>query len=263
MVASLLAMTTPTPASDFPVLRRFGVARHCATAVMGVALVCGSGLQAQQTPDVSTTPQVHAKSDAGAHHKKALPPQTEAPSANPAPAPAPTIPANPSDSAAVPARVTLSGGKLTVDANNSDLQSILQDVARSSGMTIDGLSQGKRVFGVYGPGTPRDVLTDLLAGSGYNFMMLGGANGSVPSQLVLTAQGSAPPSKPTSSATSANADSDADDQEPLGPGAIAHPRPQESDDIDNQTRAQQHLQNLQDMHDRLQQQQQQQQNNPQ
>lgn len=156
-------------------------------------------------------------------------------------------------------------GKLTVTANNSDLQSILQDVARSSGMTIDGSSEGKRVFGVYGPGTPREVLTDLLAGSGYNFMLLGGANGTVPTQLVLTAQGSAPPAKPGSSAApAASDDADADYQEPLGPGAIAHPRPQESEDIDNQTRAQQHLQNLQHMHDLLQQQQQQQQqNNPQ
>jgi hypothetical protein len=259
-------MTTPTRASDFPVLRRFGVERRCAPAVMGLALLCGAGLHAQQAPDASPAPQVRVHGDAAGHHKRALTPQVDAPGANPAPAPAPApmIPPNPSDTAAIPARVTLIGGKLTVDANNSDLQSILQDVARSSGMTIDGRSQGKRVFGVYGPGTPRDVLTDLLAGSGYNFMMLGGANGSVPSQLVLTAQGSAPPSKPNGSAAAASDDSDADDQEPLGPGAIAHPRPQESDDIDNQTRAQQHLQNLQDMHDRLeQQQQQQQQNNPQ
>ena len=60
-----------------------------------------------------------------------------------------------------------------------------------------------------------------------------------------------------------NVDSDAAYQEPLGPGAIAHPRPQESDDIDPQARAQQRLQNLQQMHDELEQRAQQQQNNPQ
>jgi hypothetical protein len=227
---------------------------------MGLALVWVAAaccVQAQQAPNGSPTPQVHAGSDAATHGKKAVRPTAEEPSSKPAPA------ANPSDTAAVPARVTLSGGKLTVDANNSDLGSILQDVARSSGMTIDGSSEGKRVFGIYGPGTPHDVLTDLLAGSGYNFMMLGGANGSVPSHLVLTAQGSAPPPKPNDAAAAASDDSDADTQEPLGPGAIAHPRPQESEDIDNQTRAQQHLQNLQHMQEKLQQQQQQQQNNPQ
>jgi hypothetical protein len=251
-------MTFPCPSTEFAA----GLARRCAAGLL--CLAAAYGLQAQQVPNALPAPQVRVHSDAAAPHRKAQPQQAEKPEATPADAP--TIATTPSDAAAVPARVTLTGGKLTVDANNSDLESILQDVARSSGMTIDGRSKGKRVFGVYGPGTPRDVLTDLLAGSGYNFMMLGGANGTVPSQLVLMAQGSAPPPKPNNAAAAASDDSDADtaDQEPLGPGAIAHPRPQESEDIDNQTRAQQHLKNLQDMHERLeQQQQQQQQNNPQ
>lgn len=227
-------------------------------AVASVALVCAAaacGLEAQQA--VPTPAQVRVRSDAAVNHKKPLNPSPDVPTGTP------EAPSSPSSAPTKPARVTLTGGTLTVDANNSDLESILQDVARSSGMTIEGSSQGKRVFGVYGPGTPREVLTDLLAGSGYNFMMLGGANGAVPTQLVLTAQGSAPPVKPGNAAAAPSDDPDADYQEPLGPGAIAHPRPQESEDIDNQTRAQQHLQNLQHMHDLLQQQQQQQQNNPQ
>lgn len=175
----------------------------------------------------------------------------------PSPGQAASKPAAPATAAASPAQVTLNQGQLTVSANNSDLRSILTNVAASSGMTIEGLDKSARVFGQYGPGTPRDVLTALLDDTGYNFVMLGGANGSVPRQLVLTAQTSnslPPPSH--AQAASDDDNSDADDQEPLGPGAIPHPPPEPSDDP--QVRAQQHLDNLQRMHDILEQRQQQQ-----
>ena len=72
-----------------------------------------------------------------------------------------------------PAKVTLTNGTLTVEANNSDLSQILKKVADDSGMVIEGSIKSIRVYGVYGPLNPFDVLTTLLTGSGYNFTMFG------------------------------------------------------------------------------------------
>jgi hypothetical protein len=197
-------------------------------------------------------------------------PHPQSASAQPSPQPAsppPAAPSTPSDAPAAPASVTLANGKLSVSAQNSDLNSILQQIARASGMAIDGLGKSTRVFGVYGPGNPRDVLADLLSGSGYNFAILGGGNGAAPARLVLTAQSAAPPTP----ANAASADESSDDgdaaetddsgQDSLGPGAIPHPSPRALDDSDAQTRAQQNMQRLQQMRQEMMQQQQQ--NNPQ
>jgi hypothetical protein len=179
----------------------------------------------------------------------------------PAPAPAPTLAPPP----AAPAKVTFADGQITVNAQNSDLSAILQQIGRTTGISIEGLGKSTRVFGVYGPASPRDVLTDLLAGSGYNFVLLGGGNGSAPAKLVLSEKTAGPlPSANGAPAAADDADSDDADQEPLGPGAIPHPSPQFTDDSDPQTRAQRNLERLQQMHEQmLQQQQQQQQANPQ
>jgi hypothetical protein len=125
---------------------------------------------------------------------------THATSQNPAAAPNPQSgapdqrkPSQPSSFNATihPATVSLRDGKLTVEANNSDLSQILQNLATISGMTIDGLHKGPRVFGVYGPGNSREVLSALLVGSGYNFVMVGGAEDGAPRELLLTSQKSA------------------------------------------------------------------------
>jgi hypothetical protein len=199
-------------------------------------------------------------------HAQTTPAAPPAPSqAQPAPAPQPATPPPPLVAAAAPATVALANGELTVNAQNSDLRAILQQIARASGMSIDGLSKTTRVFGVYGPGNPRDVLSDLLAGSDYNFVMLGGGNGSAPAKLVLTEKSAGP--RPSANAAPAADDDPGDsgsdddaDQEPLGPGAIPHPSPQFTDTTDPQTRAQQNLQRLQQMHQQMLQQQQQQAN---
>lgn len=90
---------------------------------------------------------------------------------------------------AQPAKVTLTAGKLTIEANNSTLSAILDQISHSGGMKILGLQGGKadqRIFGTYGPGAPRTVLSDLLNGSGYNVMMLGTTPAGVPRELALT-----------------------------------------------------------------------------
>lgn len=136
----------------------------------------------------------------------AIPAQTPQMAAQPQALTAPSL----LDRPAQPARLTLADGKLTVDADNSSLSAILHQLSVSSGMTIDGLGQDQRVFGSYGPGDPRDILSQLLDGAGYNVLMVGRTAEGAPSQLVLTARSSAPP------ATGPAAVSQPDDSEDQG-----------------------------------------------
>lgn len=179
--------------------------------------------------------------------------------------------------------VSLEDGNLTINANNADLGQILRRVSAISSMNVEGLPRTDHIFGVYGPGNPRDVLSQLLAGSGYNFTMSGGTTDGVPRELVLTARTSnAEPPAPSgqnpsasgngiqrtspipasdSSATSSSmngsnqgapgnsAAADPANSESLGPGAISHVPPSEAQDSANSgntaARVQQNLQRLQ------------------
>ena len=44
----------------------------------------------------------------------------------------------------------------------------------------------ERIFGTYGPGPARDVLSQLLDGSGYNVLMVGDRGAGTPRRIVLT-----------------------------------------------------------------------------
>ena len=137
--------------------------------------------------------------------------------------------------------ITLAGGLLTVQANGSELPAILREVARLSGMSIQGSVSAPRVYGTYGPSNPRDVLKELLSGTGYNFMMYGVGRDGVPRQLTLTRQDGGPtpavPASPTSTGATLGSSPEPrdprspDDQPVLGPGAIANvpPSPPEDD----------------------------------
>lgn len=97
-------------------------------------------------------------------------------------------PAAPSllDKPAQPAQVQLDAGKLSVKADNSTLSGILHDISTKTGMKIDGLSRDQRIFGSYGPAAPREVLSSLLDGVGYNVMMVGELANGAPRALTLT-----------------------------------------------------------------------------
>jgi hypothetical protein len=167
------------------------------------------------------------------------------------------------DAPAKPATVTLNAGELKIETSDSDLGEILKSVATQSGMTIDGTVRSARVFGVYGPGKPTEVLTDLLSGAGYNFIMIGGLSDGAPRELMLSARNGGPPvaagSRPNAG-VSIDDDSDANEQdEQPGPGAVIHAPPPGPEDP--HVRMEQNLQRLQQMHDE--QERQQQQNQPQ
>jgi len=133
-----------------------------------------------------------------------------------------------SESVAKPATVTLKNETLTVEASNSDLNQILKNVADLSGMIIDGSVKSARVYGIYGPGNPSEVLTSLLVGSGYNFMMVGVTAEGAPRKLLLTVQngGSTNSSAPTPSGLDHREGEDKDlGENHVGPGVVEHVPP--------------------------------------
>jgi hypothetical protein len=87
--------------------------------------------------------------------------------------------------------VTASKNELTVKADNSSLTQILHQVSSATGMRLDGLGGDERVFGSFGPGAPRDVLTTLLNGTSYNVVMVGDLPNGAPRELVLSSRAAA------------------------------------------------------------------------
>ncbi len=151
------------------------------------------------------------------------PAATPAPVAQPAaapqaapPQPAPSQPAGVAPSLlqqpAKDAQIVFGNGNLSIHADNSSLAAILQQVASTSGMKIEGLGGDERVFGSFGPGAPRDVLADLLVGTSYNQILLGDLSNGAPRELILspTRSGAAVPTP----APQASANANAEDNEP-------------------------------------------------
>lgn len=85
-------------------------------------------------------------------------------------APPPTLAQLP----ASPPQVSFQGGQLTISAQNSTLGDILKAVRAQTGATIElpGTAP-ERVVGHFGPGPAREVLTALLNGSHFNYVLLG------------------------------------------------------------------------------------------
>ena len=145
-------------------------------------------------------------------------PATPAPAAAAAPAVAAPQPAPQQSTEVAPsmlqqpakdAQIVFADGSLFIHADNSSLAAILHQVAGNSGMKIEGLGGDERVFGNFGPGAPRDVLADLLAGTAYNQVLLGDLSNGAPRELILspTTRGGAPAPSPAAQAN-ANANSD-------------------------------------------------------
>jgi hypothetical protein len=82
--------------------------------------------------------------------------------------------------------IDLASGKLTIHAANSSLRAILDDLQTRTGTTIQGLGRDERIFGVYGPGNPQEVLAALLDDSGYNVLISGRKEDGSPREVVLS-----------------------------------------------------------------------------
>jgi hypothetical protein len=74
--------------------------------------------------------------------------------------------------------VTYTNGKLTVAASNTSLAEVLRAISTQTGTVIDfpAGSAADRIVVREGPGTIRHVLTNLLNGSGFNYVILASPN---------------------------------------------------------------------------------------
>ena len=119
------------------------------------------------------------------HSKKAAKPEPPAVEAAPAPPP-PTLAQMP----ASPPQVSFQGGQLTIAAQNSTLGDILKAVRAQTGATVDFPGNAsERVVGNFGPAPARDVLTSLLNGSHFNYLLLGSATDPTAlDRVILTAK---------------------------------------------------------------------------
>ena len=117
---------------------------------------------------------------------KAAPPPAPDPIPIPLPPPPPAYPVH---DPAVPPEVSYVNGQLLINAKNSTLSDVLKAVEKDTGATFD-ISSGdtsERVVGRIGPGTPRDVMAELLNGSHFNYVMLSPiGNPSALSKVLLT-----------------------------------------------------------------------------
>jgi hypothetical protein len=149
------------------------------------ASLCGVQMLAAQTPTTSV-PSVPAHKPAHPHKPPvASKAQSSTPPAAPT-APEPELPKWPVNEKPLPATVTWDSQGLRIDATNSSLAQILADVSTATGATVEGFDIDQRVFGVYGPGPARDVISQLLQGSGYNVLLVGDQGQGTPRLIVLS-----------------------------------------------------------------------------
>jgi hypothetical protein len=134
----------------------------------------------------------------------------------------PLAPDWPANDSPVAASVVWDSQGLRIDAKNSSLMQILKDFSTASGAKVDGLATDERIFGSYGPGQARDVLSQLLQGSGYNVLMIGDQGQGAPRQIVLSSRttGSA---QPAAVNTSASDEEDTETEEPQPAPPVAAP----------------------------------------
>ena len=96
---------------------------------------------------------------------------------------------------AVPPKVSFSGGMLTIVAENSTLSDILRAVKTQTGAAVEiPPNATERVVTHLGPGAPRDVLSSLLNGSHFNYVMLGSpTNPAKVDRVILTSKSGSMP----------------------------------------------------------------------
>ena len=91
---------------------------------------------------------------------------------------------------AVPPEITFRDGSLTINAPNSTLGDILRGVRNQTGASVDLPGNAtERVMGKFGPGPARDVLSALLNGTHFNYVLMGSATDpDALDRVVLTAK---------------------------------------------------------------------------
>jgi hypothetical protein len=213
---------------------------HCPLPISPFALLAGAGLliaaalvpellraqtPATQTTSPSSTPlarPVHRHKRPSMAHPLAVPDPVVPATVTP---PAPPPPNWPVLDKPAEASVVWDSHGLTIDAANSSLEQILKDFSADTGAKIEGFSSDQRVFGAYGPGPARDILSQVLQGSGYNVLMIGDRGQGAPRQILLSVrQAIASQPAPRNSASASEEDDVEEPQQPPIPEPVSgHP----------------------------------------
>jgi hypothetical protein len=118
--------------------------------------------------------------------------------------------------------VHFQNGVMSVHAERTNLAAVLTEIRKQTGgdIAIPAGAEQEPVIAKLGPAPARDVITALLNGSRYNFVMIGWDSGSSLSRLILTPKGggvvTSPPPAPANPA-------------PAPPVRIPQPQPGDSD----------------------------------
>jgi hypothetical protein len=197
-------------------------ARGFALLALLVATLCGAMMLYAQAPKAAVTATKSVPAHKRSHpHKRPVVAKVQAPAppaaAAPATPPEPEAPKWPANEKPVPATVTWDSQGLRIDAANSSLSQILTDVSTATGAKVEGFDADQRVFGVFGPGPARDVLIQILQGSGYNIVLIGDQGQGTPRTILLSSRHAG--SKTTPAANPAPAiEDDSDTEEQPQPG---------------------------------------------
>jgi hypothetical protein len=187
-------------------------------AVLAAAPLFCTQEPAQKSTATSTHKAVHAhkkSSKTAAKTQSAVPAQV-ATSPAPVTPPEPERPDWPVNNQPVAATVTWDSHGLRIVAANSSLRQILDDISEATGTVIQGLGTDKRIYGTLGPGTAREVISQLLQGSEYNILMVGDQGQGTPRQIMLTPRNATASSKTASKETAkTNDDDDSEADEPV------------------------------------------------
>lgn len=171
--------------------RRAAMAWAPLPLVVAAALLANQAIAAQQPQPASSSSAPMAKKSPSHRTRTAesQPAPAEQPVLTP---PLPEPPHWPVNDSPNKPSVTWDATGLKIQANNSSLHDILNEVSTDTGAKVEGMGTDERVFGDYGPGTARDVVSQLLHGSSYNVLMIGDQGEGTPRQIVLSTRRSGP-----------------------------------------------------------------------
>lgn len=144
------------------------------------------------TVGLTGLPSSHAQaapSHRTAHHAKPSASKAAELSSTPAQPQSLPTPNWPANNPPAPPTVTWDAQGLRIQAANASLRQVLNEVASTTGAKLEGLNSDERIFGIYGPGPAKDVLSQLLHGTAYNVLMLGDLGQGAPREIVLSARG--------------------------------------------------------------------------
>lgn len=206
-------------------------------ALCAAALLCcasSSAQSANQTPTAAASQPHHARSAKARSRQAASKPEAAPLPQTPPTPPLPNWPVNDKPS---PASVVWDSSGLRINASNSSLQQILSEVSTDTGSKVEGSVMDQRVYGSYGPGQPRDVLSQLLQGSGYNVLLAGDIGHGTPREIVLTPRQSGTPGAPNSvNRPSQDPDDEIPEEQPEEPQPLVQQPPQQPQPMQNNFR---------------------------